>query len=62
MKERLIRNAVNSIKEFGYAKVDENNIFTDKIYSRFFKSMLEENLGFTEEIDKLIEELLKEIN
>lgn len=61
MRDRLIRNAVNNIKEFGYSNVDEKNIFTDKIYRKFFISMLEENLGYTNEIDKLINELLEEI-
>ena len=61
MKEQLIKNGIKNLKEFGYDKVNEENIFTDLIYSQMFKSMLEDNLGYGIVIDENINELLSKI-
>lgn len=57
----LIAAGVKNLKEFGYPQVTKENILTDKIYSGFFKSMLEENLGSSDEIDEVINELLSDL-
>ena len=59
MKEQLIAEGIKRLKEFGYSDVNEDNIFTHFIYSRFFKSMLKENKG--EGYDGVIDELINEI-
>ena len=41
---KLIAAGVRNLREFGYPDCDAENILTDSIYSRFFLSMLEENL------------------
>ena len=45
MRYKIIETGVRNLKEFGYPNASKNNILTDPIYSAFFKSMLEDNLG-----------------
>lgn len=45
VQKKLLANAVRNLREFGYPDCDEKNILTDPIYSAFFKSMLEDNIG-----------------
>lgn len=61
VKSSIICECVNNIKEFGYSNVNKDNIFTDEIYSRFFKRILKSNLGKNSFVDCAIDELLKEL-
>lgn len=60
IRAKLISAGVKNMREFGYGYVDEKNILTDEVYSKFFISMLKENKGHSESIDAVIEELLLE--
>ena len=60
IKENLISNGVKNLKEFGYPNVTMENIFTDSIYSKMFKRMLENNKGEDKQIDIYIDEILRE--
>lgn len=64
IREALIRGGVNNLGAFGYPAVRPENILTDRIYSVFFKSMLEDNLreigGRKPELDAVIGELIAE--
>lgn len=56
----IVKRAVDSLKEFGYPHVNNENIFTDDVYKMIFHNMLKENrghAGFTVDsvLDKLIE-------
>lgn len=62
MKETIIKLGIKNLKEFGYPDVTEKTILTDEIYSAFFQSMLESNLGVNDQSDKVINDILKEIN
>jgi hypothetical protein len=42
MKQKLLDRAIRNLKEFGYPDVNETNIFSDYIYSEFFKRMLKD--------------------
>jgi len=57
--EKMVEVAIANLKEFGYSDVNSDNIFTDYLYSRFFKSMLKENIGnwYDEEIKYLLSKL-----
>ena len=63
IREGLIKAGVKNLKEFGYPSVDEKNILTDEIYSRFFQGMLEDTIEEVgnPEVVKAAEALLKEI-
>lgn len=61
IKEKLLNNGVNNLKEFGYPEVNKNTILTDDLYKEFFRSMLNANLGNNSQIDLVINELLSEI-
>lgn len=61
IKRSLIKVGVKNLKEYGYPKVDESNILTDKIYSAFFKEMLEQNKGVSNKIDVAINEVINSI-
>lgn len=61
MKETLIRDGVDRLREFGYPDVNEENIFTDKVYAAFFKQMLNQVKGIHRVSDEAIEELLKQL-
>jgi len=62
MENGLIAAGVSNLKEFGYKDVDSQNILTDSIYSAFFKSMLEDNKGYSAKVDAAIERLLQRID
>lgn len=57
--DQIIANGINNLKDFGYPDVDKDNIFTDMVYSRFFKNMLRESLerGFDVEINHLLSKI-----
>lgn len=58
---RLIEAGVNNLKEFGYPYANQNNILTDVVYSQIFNSMLNENMGHSNSVDEVINEIKKEI-
>lgn len=62
LEDQIILRGVQNLKEYGYQNVDEKNIITDRIYSAFFLSMLEDNLGkgADEQITALIEKVKNE--
>lgn len=60
-RENIISAGVANLKEFGYPKVDQKNILTDMIYSAFFKSMLEGNLGDPSHDQDVLTSLINEI-
>lgn len=53
----LLRAGVSNLKEFGYPSVDEYNIITDLVFSRFFDRMLEEHKGNETEVSWLRAEI-----
>jgi len=58
IREKLINAGLRNLKEFGYPAVTSENILTDFIYSRMFKSMLEEHRGTGKvEAELLIKEI-----
>jgi len=58
IREKLINAGIRNLKEFGCPAVNSENILTDRVYSQFFKSMLEDHRG-TGKIEA--ELLIKEI-
>ena len=61
IKEKLIKNGIRNLKEFGYPEVNEQNILTDEVYSQFFLRMLEDNKDHSADLDKEIQLLIDEI-
>ena len=63
IRGQLLKSGVSNLKEFGYPAVDEKNILTDMIYSRFFKSMLEEAIETVQSpvVVKAAEDLMGEL-
>jgi hypothetical protein len=59
IEKKLLEAGVKNLREFGYPDCNTTNILTDKIYSAFFKRMLEDNKGHG--VDKEIDALLKSI-
>ena len=63
MRDQLIKNGVNNLKEFGYKYATINNIMTDEVYKEFFKSMLKDSRAEVinnERLVSVIDNLLKE--
>lgn len=60
-REQLIKNGVRNLKEFGYPDCNEENILKHSILKTFFIGMLEDNKGINKESDKVIDDLLKEL-
>ena len=60
-REHLIAAGVRNLKEFGYPAVTTENIMTDQVYRRFFKAMLEGNLGDPRFNDGQLRALIAEI-
>ena len=61
LRKRIIENGIKNLNEFGYTQVDKDNILTDDVYSQFFLSMLNDNLGNNKVVDEVINGLIKEI-
>lgn len=61
IREHLLKAGVKNLKEFGYPLVTTETILTDEVYKEFFKSMLEDNLGNSNQIDEVINNLISEI-
>ena len=59
-RDKLIAAGVRNLKAFGYPAVTADNILTDKLFSKFFRSMLEDNLGRGS--DALVKQLIAEID
>lgn len=65
LRQGLLLAGVKNLQEFGYLAVDEKNILTDMIYSKFFVRLLEgtiEECGQNPQITSAAEALLKEIS
>ena len=60
-KSMIIQNGISNLKEFGYDTVNEENIFTDIIYSQMFKRMLKNNKGDDTRIDNIIDDILMDM-
>lgn len=61
IKQSLINAGIKNLKEFGYPDVNAENIINDEVYSKFFLSMLKENLGYGVKINTAIKELINQI-
>ena len=59
IQQKLIKNGIKNLNEFGYPDVTEQTLFTDLIYSQMFKRMLEESKGhgFDADIDILLSKI-----
>jgi hypothetical protein len=59
VRAQLIKAGVSNLVQFGYGHASADNILTDEIYRKFFRSMLTDNLGqgFDREINGLIAEI-----
>jgi hypothetical protein len=62
IRDKIISNAVKNLQEFGYQSCDKENILTDIVYGEFFASSLKENLGHSELVDSVINDLIKEVS
>lgn len=60
VRDHLIKAGVKNLKEYGYPDVSTSNILVDEIYVAFFRSMLNDNLGFRADVDRAVRELLSE--
>jgi replicative DNA helicase len=61
IRAHLISAGVKNLRQYGYPKVNADNILTDRIYSAFFKVMLEDNRGHSQAVDRTISGLLAEL-
>lgn len=66
-RERVIENAVNSAREFGYPLVNKENILTDEVYKLYFASILKQtirevaNSSIKNELKKILSEIEDEM-
>lgn len=58
LEDRLKQNGVRNMREIGYVECDTDNILTHEIYSAFFTSMLEGDIGKLPDVDYAIRNLL----
>lgn len=59
---QLVAKGVENLREFGYPKASVDDITTDSVYAKFFRSMLEDNIGHRGDIDDAINRLIEEID
>lgn len=45
LRQRFVSIIVKSLREFGYPSANEQNVFTDYVYSTIFLQQLREGLG-----------------
>jgi hypothetical protein len=60
-KKELIRDGISMVRNLGFERVNNTNIFNDEIFSAFFMGMLEKKKGTSKYLDEIIEELEREI-
>ena len=62
IRSKLLEAGVRNLQEFGYPSCSVSNILTDRIYSAFYRGMLEDNLGkSSSRVDEAIKGLIAEI-
>lgn len=61
IRDGLLEAGVRNLKEFGYEGANKTNIVTDKVYSEFFKKMLEDDDSSRPDIVEVRNELLSQI-
>lgn len=61
IRTHLITAGVANLKSYGYPHCTAENILSDKVYSAFFKSMLDDNKGHSKAVDAEIDALLAEL-
>jgi len=62
IRDKIIFNAVKNLRDFGYPNCDKENILTDIVYGDFFVSSLKDNLGYSDLVDSIINDLIKEVS
>lgn len=62
IKERLIRQVVNRLRNFGFVHVTKENITTDEVYSLYFSKILNDMLGENKKTDLVVKQLLNAMN
>lgn len=62
IKNKIITQAVNKLKKFGFVNVSPVNIMQDDVYKFYFDKMLRANIGRNAKWDTVINQLLKELN
>lgn len=60
IRKRIMDAGVKNLKEFGYQDVTRENLMSDYVYRKFFRSMLEDNIGKVRAADPVIRELMSE--
>lgn len=58
----LLKSGASHLNSYGYSDCTTENILTDTVFSKLFKTLLRDNIGDSEEYDEVIDELIKEIN
>lgn len=63
IRKRIVSNAVQSLREFGYLNVNDKNIFTVDVFKAFFLNMLKNDYNVTRNatINEVIQELIQEL-
>ena len=61
IEQALIENGVDAIEDLGYVGVNCQNIFTDPIYSSFFKRLLKYTTSVNPDIQNAVCSLLVEL-
>lgn len=62
LKQEIINQSVENLKEFGYPSVNNENIFTDKLYKSFFMKMLNHSYGINDVLDFIIKSIYKDLD
>lgn len=62
IRQHIIENAVKNMHDFGYEHATKDNIFTDEVYRKFFRSMIKSNLGSGATVDEVLNCLLRELD
>jgi SAM-dependent methyltransferase len=62
MQEKLIQQAVRSLKQFGFENANNQNILREGVYKIYFEKILRSKLGQAEFIDEAVNKLLKKIS
>jgi hypothetical protein len=60
-KKELEREGVSRVKNLGFQMVNNENIYSDEIYSAYFYNMLQSKKGISKYLDDVIEEIINEI-
>jgi len=61
-REEIVEFAISKLNSLGFVNVNKSNLLKDEVYLYHFRKLMDTIKGKNDEVDKLINTILKTIN